>query len=90
MGERPPGTTLDRRDNSLGYSPDNCRWATPKEQAANSSIPHRLLWNGKERSIRDIAHMEGVPRTSLNKRFARLGDIRAAMTETKAKLRNFR
>jgi hypothetical protein len=35
MGERPAERTLDRLDNDGPYAPDNCRWATAKEQLAN-------------------------------------------------------
>lgn len=36
MGDKPsPDHSIDRIDNSKGYCPHNCRWATKKEQSLN-------------------------------------------------------
>lgn len=39
MGVKPDGLTLERKNNSEGYSKDNCKWATYEEQNNNRRIP---------------------------------------------------
>jgi hypothetical protein len=59
MGECPVGLTLERRNNSLGYSPGNCQWATRVAQANNRRNSVFLEFNGERLTIADWARRFG-------------------------------
>jgi hypothetical protein len=68
MGDPPKGLTLDRRDNSLGYSKANCRWATSSEQANNKRSNVLLTYAGRTQNATQWAYELGISRSVIYER----------------------
>jgi hypothetical protein len=85
MGERPPGTTIDRIDNDRGYEPGNCRWATVAEQNRNRSDTRRIEIDGASRSAAEWARANGIsPRTAYARLRAGWNDVDAVTVQARA------
>lgn len=83
IGPQPsPTHTLDRKDNSRGYWPDNIRWATPKEQSRNQRTTIMVEWGGRRISLRDAADEVGLPFSCVYLRHHRRGwSLERSLTE---------
>ena len=68
MGERPDGTTLDRKSSDGNYEPGNCRWATDIEQQRNKRNNHMLTANGATRCISEWAELTGIKKVTIRAR----------------------
>lgn len=82
MGPRPSlQHSLDRIDNDKGYSPDNCRWATAKEQRLNNSMIRLVEIDGEAKRLMEWSHISGIPFDVLFKRLAAGWDPKRAITQ---------
>jgi hypothetical protein len=82
MGERPGKEySIDRIDNEKGYSPDNCKWATRKEQHRNTRRNVWIEFNGQRKVASDWAAEYGISATTLKYRIFKAGwDVEKALT----------
>ena len=72
MGIKPDGMTIERKDNSLGYSKENCRWAPMKDQGQNRRTTRFMELDGEKLSWRVCADRLGINRETFA-RHARKG-----------------
>ena len=81
MGTRPDSTMqLDREDNSKGYGPDNCRWATQIENANNKSNNTKFPYLGELYTARELSEITGIKMTLLHSRlFVNKMDVEKAI-----------
>jgi hypothetical protein len=80
MGRRPsPKHSLDRIDNSTGYSPENCRWATKKEQSRNTKINRILTLRGKSMTKAEWSELTGIPASTIYTRLERGWSLASAL-----------
>ena len=81
MGEAAPGLTLDRKDNDLGYSPENCRWADRVTQQNNRRNTHQIEYQGMVWPRQELARKFGINPHTLMNRLRRGWDIERALTQ---------
>lgn len=80
------GLTIDRIDNSKGYSPENCRWVDMKVQCNNKTSNHTIIYENKEYTLSQASEKFSISYHTLKRRIYNGWSVKKAI-ETPVKRR---
>lgn len=83
MGDPKPFFTLDRIDNSLGYTKDNCRWATKKQQGNNRRSNLYISFNGEKKTLSEWSDTTGLATHCIRSRLKSGWSVEKTLTTPK-------
>jgi hypothetical protein len=63
------GLTIERINNDLGYNPENCCWATRKQQQNNRSACAYVAYQGQTKTITEWADTLSIPTSAVYRLF---------------------
>jgi len=73
-------TTIDRKNNDCGYSANNCRWATRKEQSRNLRTNRIIEFKGELHCLSEWGEITGINKKILSYRINSGWSIERALT----------
>ena len=83
MGDRPANRTLDRIDNSKGYSKDNCRWASRLQQSNNRRTNVYYTYSGKTQTLAEWSRETGLHPQCIRSRLNSGWTVEQALSKAK-------
>ena len=93
LGDCLPGMTLERKDGTRNYEPDNCCWATYEAQANNKRNNRLLTFEGKTLTMAQWERQRGLPLHIVRQRLELGWSVEEALTRpvriTKHKERSY-